>query len=193
MDLNSPLFDRIRIRPEADDATGEPRCQHPGCKRAGTHRAPMGRMREGEYFQFCLEHVQDYNKRYNYFSGMGDDAVAAYHKDSLTGHRPTQKMNVHAQIDPRMAKVDGAAEILERLRRKRSEVKPTRKSIGKVAIKALETLGLEETATAEEIKHRFKELVKRFHPDANGGDRSMEQRMQAVVEAHNTLKKLDLV
>jgi hypothetical protein len=161
--------------------------------RAGNHRAPMGRNREGEYFHLCLEHVQDYNKRYNYFSGMGDDAIAAYQKDALTGHRPTQKMNVHAQLDPSLARKDNAADILERLRRARAEVRPARKTIGKVAQKALETLGLDATATPEDIKHRFKELVKRFHPDANGGDRSMEQRMQAVIDAHNTLKKLELV
>ena len=92
MDLKSPLFDRIRIKPrKAEDAgstTDAPACEHPGCKEPGQYRAPKGRGAEGQYFRFCLAHVREYNAKYNYFNGMADDAVAAFHKDSLTGHRP---------------------------------------------------------------------------------------------------------
>ena len=61
------------------------------------HRAPKGRDREGQYFNFCVDHVREYNKSYNYFTGMGDDDVRSYQKDSLTGHRPTWKMGVNKQ------------------------------------------------------------------------------------------------
>ena len=37
-------------------------------------------------------------------------------------------------------------------------------------------------------KARFKELVKRHHPDANGGDRSSEERLVEVIQAYNYLK-----
>jgi hypothetical protein len=193
MNLNSPLFDRVRIRAEAEETLGEPRpCDRPGCGKFGGYKAPMGRNREGQYFHFCLVHVQEYNKTYNYFNGMSDDAVLAYQKDALTGHRPTQPMNVNSKVEMRAKEGLNAAEILERLRRARAKAAP-RRTIGNAARKALDTLGLDETASAEDIKHRFKELVKRFHPDANGGDRSMEDRMRAVIEAHNYLKQAELV
>jgi curved DNA-binding protein CbpA len=193
MNLNSPLFDRVRIRAEAEEALADPRpCDHPGCNGLGAHRAPMGRNREGQYFHFCLAHVQEYNKSYNYFNGMSDEAVLAFQKDSLTGHRPTQPMNANSKVEPRASEALNAAEILERLRKARERAKP-RRTIGNAARKALDTLGLDDTATPESIKQRFKELVKRFHPDANGGDRSMEERMRAVIEAHNYLKQAELV
>ncbi len=167
-------------------------CDHPGCGLNGPYRAPMGRNREGQFFQFCLNHVQAYNKSYNYFSGMSDDAVAAYQKDAMTGHRPTQPMNVNSKAEPRVRPGLSAAEILDKLRKMRNRPAP-RRTIGNAAKKALDTLGLDETASADDIKHRFKEQVKRFHPDSNGGDRSMEDRMRAVIEAYNYLKQAELV
>ena len=98
MDLNSPLFDRIRIKPsceEPQEAKG-PVCEHPSCKAAGEFRAPKGRDREGQYWRFCLQHVREYNASYNYFAGMSDSAVAAFQKDSIIGHRPTWTMGMNA-------------------------------------------------------------------------------------------------
>src|SRR5205085_8670370 len=72
MDLNSPLFDRIRVKPEQREEPREDRvrCNFPGCEETGEFRAPMGRLREGQYFCFCLDHVRQYNASYNYFNGM---------------------------------------------------------------------------------------------------------------------------
>ena len=94
MDLNSPLFDRIRTQRETrrGAARGAIRCDSPGCAAEGAYRAPMGRLREGQYFCFCLEHVREYNATYNYFNGMNDEDVARYIKDATVGHRPTWSM-----------------------------------------------------------------------------------------------------
>ena len=94
MKFNSPLFDRIRVKPtqEPRQRPDAPVCQWKGCNCEATHRAPKGRDRENEYWRFCLAHVREYNASYNYFAGMSDDAVTRYQKDALTGHRPTWKM-----------------------------------------------------------------------------------------------------
>ncbi len=99
MKLDSKIFDSIRVKPDKERAAEDthPVCDYPGCKRPGVHRAPKGRDREGEYFNFCVDHVREYNKSYNYFTGMGDEDVRSYQKDSLTGHRPTWKMGVNKQ------------------------------------------------------------------------------------------------
>src|SRR5437773_7687146 len=101
MKLDSPLFNRIRVKPAEDPRprVGVPVCEWPGCASGGTHRAPKGRMREREYWRFCLEHVREYNQSYNYFSGMSEDAVARYQKDAVTGHRPTWKMGFNGGSD----------------------------------------------------------------------------------------------
>src|SRR5580698_4053246 len=94
MKFDSPLFDRIRVKPSEDRRPRDDHqcCDWPDCMNAATHRAPKGRNREREYWSFCLDHVRAYNQSYNFFAGMSDDAVARFQKDSLTGHLPTWKI-----------------------------------------------------------------------------------------------------
>ena len=205
MDFNSPLFDRIRIKPSADEPreAEAPGCEHPGCSAAGPFRAPKGRGQEGRSFQFCLAHVREYNASYNYFAGMSDQAVAAYQKDAIIGHRPTWAMGVNPQGQAEAAApqarewsyVDPLGVLrgqdFRRARRAApAEPKPPRYS-GPVR-RALDVLGLDETADSAAIKGQYKALVKRVHPDANGGDRSFEERLRDIIKAHDTLKQAGL-
>jgi len=203
MKLDSPIFDRIRVKPDKDRrlrAAACPTCEWAGCEEPATHRAPKGRHQEGQFWRYCFEHVRAYNQSYNYFAGMPDDAVAAYQKDALTGHRPTWKMGQNG----------GRARVADEFQRSnpgagfsdpfgvfgefggtaRPEAEPARESrmIRNAERKALETLGVELSASAEEIKARFKVLVKKYHPDANGGDISTEDRLRDVIQAYNYLK-----
>ena len=209
MDLNSPLFDRIRIKPSCDEpqeAKG-PVCEHPTCKAAGEYRAPKGRDREGQYWQFCLQHVREYNASYNYFAGMSDSAVAAFQKDSIIGHRPTWAMGVNASGQRRGAERQGrslatgpistrsgscAARISPRPGRAGPSPSRSGPRYTGAVRRALDILGLDETADGPAIKAQYKSLVKRFHPDANGGDRSFEERLRDIIKAHDTLKSAGL-
>ena len=67
--------------------------------------------------------------------------------------------------------------------------KPREKRLKPLEAKALETLGLGAQATGEQIKSRYKDLVKQHHPDANGGDRGSEDRLRSVLEAYRLLKQ----
>ena len=98
MKLDSPIFDRIRVKPEQERTprAAGPTCDHPGCRALATHRAPKGRAHEQEYWRFCLEHVRAYNQSYNYFAGMSQDDVLAYQRDAVVGHRPTWNGSVCA-------------------------------------------------------------------------------------------------
>jgi hypothetical protein len=194
MKLDSPLFNRIRVKPAVDPRPrrNAPVCEWVGCACEGTHRAPKGRMREREYWRFCLDHVREYNHSYNYFSGMSDDAVARYQKDAVTGHRPTWKLGFNGGAD-RLADSTDPFEVLRELGtgpRARVDRTPEARQIRNAERKAFDTLGLEVDATGPEIKARFKELVKRHHPDANGGDRSLEDRLREVIQAYNYLKSV---
>ena len=149
----------------------------------------MGRLREGQYFCFCLDHVRAYNATYNYFHGMTDEAVLNYQKEALTGHRPTWKMGSNRSDStprrpPNNFGVHGAGATARKNRTPRR---------GVVVIKALHVLGLDDDAEAKEIKARYKELVKRLHPDANGGDRSNEERLREIINAYNTLRSFRAV
>ena len=192
MKLDSKIFDGIRVKPDKERAEEgrHPVCDHPGCNRPGMHRAPKGRDREGQYFHFCVDHVREYNKSYNYFTGMADDDVRSYQKDSLTGHRPTWKMGVNKQAsegpdgyDPRSGMRANAQRRAEQARR------PRQRKLLTLEKRSLDVLNLPYTARGAEIKARYKELVKLNHPDANGGDRSSEDRLREIIQAYNVLKK----
>ena len=150
---------------------------------------------------FCLEHVREYNQSFNYFEGMSDEEVLAYQTSNLTGHRPTWSMGVNPWShrhrggagagfagqsvfeDPFGFFGMNAAESAE----KRGDM--PRRPPHNAERRSLRTLGLDETASLNEIKSRYKELVKKYHPDANGGDRAAEERLRAVIQAHDYLKK----
>lgn len=190
MDLNSPLFDRIRTKTQPKPAPAETKrfaCDHPDCDQPGAFRAPMGRDREGQYFCFCLDHVRQYNARYNYFNGMSDEAVSAWMKDAMVGHRPTWAMGKGVEDGVARSGAVGA-----RFARRTAPAAPRAPRYGLAAQKALAALDLDETADAEAIRLRYKELVKRLHPDANGGDRSSEGKLREIIQAYKHLRSAKL-
>lgn len=196
MASDSSIFDKIRIKPQEPAERPALRgCDSPGCARPGGYRAPMGRNREGRYFHFCLEHVQAYNKSYNYFNGMSDEAVAAFQKDAVTGHRPTWTMGLNGRPAGESAESIADPLGLFRFRNGRAQGHAPREEARRVSVqsqKALETLGLEPGAAKEEVRARFKTLAKRFHPDLNGGDRSREEKLRSIIDAYNYLKSTGL-
>ncbi|MCC7251147.1 DnaJ domain-containing protein [Hyphomicrobium sp.] len=211
MKLNSKYFDSIRVAPkrEADKGAEEkhPRCQWKGCDRPAPHRAPKGRGRDGEYFAFCVDHVREYNAAYNYFDGMSDAEVSDFQKDAMTGHRPTWKVGVNSWAHGTSARQSGAGGagtggfrahdphglFAERARQAREEPIVSRRVLKPIEKKSLEALHLPETASKPEIKARFKELVKRHHPDSNGGDTRSADTLREIIQAYNYLKKAGLV
>ncbi|OQW62411.1 MAG: hypothetical protein A4S17_07885 [Proteobacteria bacterium HN_bin10] len=197
-----PKFVDIRVKkPDADPprwAPGERPCDHIGCSHAGLHRAPKGRDQGGDFWHFCAAHAADYNKRWNYFAGMSDAEMADFQKQEETGHRPTWTF--------RSGRLDRFSAAMRGFRAGRAgdpfgmfggEPAPapaqTRRRLTRLQSLALEALSLEDKATAPEIRARYAELVKRWHPDSNGGDRSAEQNLQRVIRAYQTLKAGGLV
>jgi curved DNA-binding protein CbpA len=203
MSVYSKSFEKIRVRrdPAAELKSNAPCCQWDGCNEAGTHRAPVGRLKEGEYFRFCFDHVREYNRGYNYFSGLTDTDIARFQKEALTGHRPTWTMGANgaARFGPDLAqKRSGHAGYYTRIRDPfgmfggHADETPRERKAKPLEAKALETLGLDAKATGAAIKSRYKELVKRHHPDANGGDRGSEDRFRDVLQAYRVLKQAGL-
>jgi len=210
MKFDSPLFDRIRVKPGEDRRVRSAcrLCDWPGCSEPATYRAPKGRLREGEYWHFCLEHVREYNQSYNFFAGMSDDAIARYHKEAITGHRPTWKIGVNGAKSDLGGAPQGAGPNPHgatdpfglfgdfgrgpRWRAVGDRFVTEGRVVRNAERKAFDTLGLDAEASATDIKARFKLLVKRHHPDANGGDRSCEDRLREIIQAYNYLRSVGL-
>ena len=200
MKFDSPLFDRIRVKPSEDrrPRAAEHTCDWPGCRNEATHRAPKGRGREKDYWRYCLDHVREYNQSYNFFQGMSDDDVRKYQKDALTGHRPTWKMGTGKNADPGRFYDESGIDPFSMYRElgghggtgTESKAKVEARTVRNAERRALTTLGLEVSASRTEIKAKFHDLVKRHHPDSNGGDRSTEDRLIEIIQAYNYLKSV---
>jgi hypothetical protein len=124
---------------------------------------------------------------------MKDDAVLAYQKDALTGHRPTWKMGTGKRASRpnlRGTGTDPFGLFGEGMRAEQQARAEAARPVRNAERKALDTLGLDIGATPQQVKMRFKELVKRHHPDANGGDRSTENRLIEVIKSYNYLKSV---
>jgi hypothetical protein len=198
-----PKFVDIRVKrdaaharvPSDEQEAGQRRCDHVGCERAGVHRAPKGREHGNQYWHFCLEHASDYNKRWNYFSGMSDMEVNAFMAREEVGQRPTWTF--------RSGRLDRASSPFRGGRRGDpfnlfgnaggEAAAAPRRRLSRLQSKALEEMSLPETADGAQIRARYAELVKRWHPDSNGGDRTAEASLHRVIAAYQTLKAAGLV
>lgn len=201
MNLNSKYFDRIRIAPEGP-AVENPEtapCEWQGCRHTGGYRAPKGRDREGQYYNLCLDHVREYNKSYNYFAGMKDDDIVAYQRSASTGHRPTWTMGVNAdgaeaaaRLDPHRAWAAAFSDPFGIFggghHPRPQDAQPMQRPLRNLERKSFAVLDLEGSEDGTEIKTRYKTLVKQLHPDANGGDRSTEDRLRQIIQAYHYLK-----
>ncbi|WP_260922683.1 J domain-containing protein [Novosphingobium sp. 9] len=177
-------------------------CSWPGCEEAGEFRAPGSRAPgfdgPGDYRWMCLEHVRQFNSGYDYFEGMAAEEILRAQSPIHGWDTHSRAFRADAGVDgvPRWADfsdpleaISGRARAHVRRRQEemaRAEARPSRFSPGEW--QAMETLGLEADADRKTLRLRYTRLLRQYHPDHNGGDRSHEARLQQVVEAYQTLR-----
>ena len=159
-------------------------CQYPGCREDGIYRAPVARDRLNEYYWFCLDHVRTYNLSWDYFRGMNETEIERQRRRDTVWERPSWPFGHFGAgqaggDDPHVHDPFGFF----------SEG-PGRAPPGPLSAEqeALAVLDLEQPVTFEDIRARYKILVKKLHPDANGGNPEAEERLKAVNQAYAALK-----
>ncbi len=209
-----PKFVDIRVRPpsaeeaaQTDDVyalkPGERACDHPGCRVAATARAPKSRDMLNEHYWFCQPHAAEYNRNWNFFAGMSEGEIRRRQAQSAAGDRPTWQFKASkfsreaAAAAHGFGRGQGFADPFNMFGNGGGAAStaanaPERRRLGKLERNALADLDLDEDADAAKIRTRYTELVKRCHPDANGGDRSAEHKLQRVIKAYQLLRKSKL-
>ena len=187
---------RFHGRYEADGRS----CAHPACREPGEYRAPGTRHGfdgPGEFRWLCLEHVREFNAGYDWFEGMSAEEIleaqgpASGWRTEQPAFRPT------AGVDgmPRWADFDDP---LEAIAARANGIKSRTKREADLAMdgrfsreeaEALEEMGLGTDVDRRRLRRRYSDLVRRYHPDRNGGDRRHEARLGKVVEAYQLLRK----
>jgi hypothetical protein len=137
----------------------------------------------------CLEHVREHNARYNFFSGMTPEEITEAQGPYGGWERATRAFATGG-ADPAPAWTDFAdplEAIAARFQGRRGEP-AVHSRFSKEERRALGVLGLGEDADRTSLRQRYSQLVRKFHPDRNGGDRSQEARLGAVIDAYQMLK-----
>lgn len=202
-----PKFVDIRVRPPKPEEeappeiglqAGERACDHPGCRRAAQTRAPKSRDLLHEHYWFCTEHAAEYNRSWDFFAGMSEGQIRAWQAGTATGERPTWSFRASRDSREAMAARTSTERAfadpfgLFAAARRRAEHAAHERKLGRLERTALADLDLDATASAPAIRSRYIELVKRCHPDANGGDRSAEHKLQRVIRAYQALRKANM-
>lgn len=217
MKLESKLFDSIRVKnskqKKAEAEAKKNVCGWMGCERPAAHKAPLGKNKhqfkpeaiDGKYVKLCLPHVREYNATFNFFEGACQEKSSGKdYMDTMaqTGDRPTWGMGINKvgamdgrprartfSANPRLKDPLGVMGGATRAR----AAAPSARKMSDADRKAFLVLGLDVTAKSDEIKTTYKDLVKRHHPDANGGDAGSEERLRNVITAYNQLKSKGFV
>lgn len=179
--------------------THEHPCEWPQCAEAGEFRAPRSRDELNVYRWFCLDHIREYNKSWNYYAGMSEDEVEEDVRRDTVWNRPTWQLGTKIDAES----FDNAADPFDLFsgsgpgsngarngnkNGQNAEGTPARPPISTEEERAYNTLGLEYPVTVEEVKVRYKSLVKEHHPDANEGAKESEERLKVINEAYSILR-----
>ncbi|MDX8357614.1 DnaJ domain-containing protein [Sphingopyxis terrae] len=173
-------------------------CAVPGCREPGEFRAPASPHRSPDgpppYRWLCLDHVREFNAGYNYFEGMNADQIMAAQSPTAGWETESRTFRAagSADLPPRWADFKDPMDALgarfrqrmDEARREAADPRFTREEH-----RALQLMGLATDADRAALRRRYSELVRKYHPDRNGGDRSHEVRLGEVVAAYQLLRK----
>jgi hypothetical protein len=188
----------IRIKPEkARKVEPETRmCEAPGCIGPGNCRVSKSPRNLNEYYWYCSAHARAHNEAWDYFKDMDDAEIQQFREEAMFGHRPTWPLGKRG-AKARMGQTPlGGVNDSHAMFAEDGDTQAVRRPerhLTRLQIMAMDTLQLAHNATLIEIKARYKELVKRFHPDANGGDRGAEERLKQVIKAYGVLRASGLL
>ena len=168
------------------------RCAVPGCPEPGEFKAPLEPANfdgpPGSWRFLCLEHVREHNAAYNYFSGMSPEEITEAQSPYGGWERQTRAFaTAGADPAPTWSDFRDPLDAIATRFRMNGQKAPSR--FARPERRALAVLGLGEDAYLHSVRKRYSKLVRRFHPDRNGGDRSQEGKLAEVIEAYQLLKK----
>jgi DnaJ-like protein len=178
---------------------GEGFCSHPGCTEPGEFRAPVGAKGSGGrrpgfdgpggWRWLCLDHVRAFNLSYNYFEGMSPEEIQAAQNPYGGWDRETRAFSANGS-PPRWADFHDPLDAIGARFRRAPETAPRSdgRELSGEDRQSLRLLGLGADADRRQLRQRYAELLRRYHPDHNGGDRGHEKALQAVISAYTQLK-----
>ena len=154
-------------------------CDWNNCSEIGEYKAPVEKDNSKNFRLLCLTHVKEFNKNWNYFSGMNEEQICEFIKSDMTWHKPTQSFS----SSDNFFKILWSNALKDEIDKSKfnsqfSHMKQFRFSHNDV--KAFSILGLSVGLKWKKIQEKFKKLVKKFHPDMNLGNKKYEDKLKVI-------------
>lgn len=162
-------------------------CDHPDCGQAGDYRAPKSREQLTEYYFFCLDHVRDYNKAWDFFEGLSPEEVEVYTRDATVWERPSWPLGQWGVAEKNLRDKILRDIFNESPKEKTQDANP---SLPLAEREALAVLELAPPVAFADIKVQYRTLVKKHHPDVRGAKRGSEEKFKDISLAFATLRKI---
>ncbi|MBD1161621.1 DnaJ domain-containing protein [Pelagibacterales bacterium SAG-MED15] len=162
-------------------------CDWNNCFEIGEYRAPIEKDNSKNFRLLCLKHVKEFNKNWNYFSGMNDEEVINFLKSDVTWHKPTQGFSSSDNFF-KVLWNNVLNEGFDDLKFKKHLNNERNLKFNNNDIKAFAVLGISVGLKWDKIQQKFKKLVKKFHPDINSGDKNYEEKLKVITLAYTQLK-----
>jgi hypothetical protein len=160
------------------------RCDHPGCTGEGEYRAPKARDRLNDYYWFCLDHVRAYNSSWDFYKGMSPEQIEEEVRRSTTWQRDTWPLGAKTGNRRFNFGIHDPFGVFDEDMVKEQNAKARAETPEQAAMRVME---LDGPLTLAILKKRYKELVKRHHPDKHGGDKAAEEKFKEINQAYTTL------
>jgi DnaJ-domain-containing protein 1 len=160
-------------------------CDCPGCGLPGDYRAPKSRDQLDQYYWFCLDHVRDYNKQWDYFAGMSVHDIEEHVRKASVWERPSWPFSGAKAREQHIRD-----EVMREFFSDEMKTPPPTQAMSKAEREALLLLELTPPVSFAAIKAQYRILVKRHHPDANGGSEESEEKFKNINQAFTVLKQI---
>ena len=168
------------------------KCDSPKCNEKGEYRAPKSRAMLNEYFYFCLDHIKEYNKSWDFYKGMSVEQIENSMRNDTFWDRPSWPLknsfkNVFNEFNEYVE--DFVKNDDDKINDTYFKNKLLDENLTIEEAKALKDLDLKIPTSLEKIKKNYKKLVKIFHPDVNGNNKDAEERFKQINESYKLLLK----
>ena len=162
-------------------------CDWNNCLQEGRYKAPKERDNSKNFRLLCLEHVKEFNKNWNYFSGMNDQQIMEFLRSDITWHKPTQSFSSSDNFF-KVLWNNALKDEMDKIKLNNEYNYMNKFKFDHNDIKAFSILGISVGLKWNRIQEKFKKLVKKFHPDMNAGNKKLEDKLKVITLAYTQLK-----
>ena len=162
-------------------------CEWNNCNNFGEFKAPIEKDNSKKYRMLCLEHVKEFNKNWNYFSGMNDQQIMDFIKSDMIWHKPTQSFSSSDNFF-KILWNNALKDEAHKFRNFESLDHMKKFRFNSQDFQAFTILDMPAGIEWKKIQEKFKKLVKKFHPDMNAGNKKFEEKLKIITLAYTQLK-----